>query len=87
MLFFPGRTHVLTEAPSLKKRLNVDSPSFTPSLQSSPSLSVSELNTRSAGGMSMQAANAAPFRPDTYNAGKPCKRLSSLDCPICQRNG
>ena len=48
---------------SLKKRLNVDSPTFTPA-----SLSVS--GTKSSG-ISPKAAHAAVFKPKGLSAGRP----------------
>ena len=49
---------------SVKKKLNVDSPSFTPS-----SLSVSSSGQKSKG-LSPKAASAAPFRPKSATPGR-----------------
>lgn len=49
-----------TNIPRLKKSLNVDSPSFTPSTLAVPSKSSS---------ISSQAANAAPFTPRSLASG------------------
>jgi len=49
---------------SAKKKLNVDSPSFTPS-----SLSVSSSGQKSRG-LSPKAASAAPFRPKNASPGR-----------------
>lgn len=54
---------------SLKKRLNVDSPNFTPA-----SLSVS--GTKSSG-ISPKAAHAAVFKPKSLSAGKPSQGAST----------
>ena len=51
---------------STKRRLNVDSPSFTPALLNPTSLSVNGSTTKVTG-LSPKAANAAPFQPKGLN--------------------
>lgn len=53
---------------SVKKRLNVDSPSFTPASLASTSLSVNGNSTK-ATGLSPKAASAAPFKPKGLGSG------------------
>ena len=62
--YFPHRDEGLLDN-SIKKRFNVDSPSFTPS-----SLAVNGNNiTAKTPGLSPKAANAAPFRPRNLTPG------------------
>ena len=53
---------------SVKKRFNVESPSFTPASHNGPSLAVNGAATK-ATGLSPKAASAAPFKPKGFNPG------------------
>jgi hypothetical protein len=52
---------------SMKKRLNVDSPTFTPASHNAPSLAVNGAATKSTG-LSPKAASAAPFKPKGFSS-------------------
>ncbi|PLB48344.1 PAB-dependent poly(A)-specific ribonuclease subunit pan3 [Aspergillus steynii IBT 23096] len=63
-----------------KKRLNVDSPSFTPSLLSSngSSPTMSSATAKKTATISPKAANAAPFQPRSSNTSTPSGRQETL---------
>ena len=53
---------------SMKKRLNVDSPSFKPATQAVRALDTNGIASK-AFGLSPKAANAAPFEPKGFMQG------------------
>ena len=52
----------------MKKRFNVESPSFMPASHNGASLAVNGGPTK-ASGLSPKAASAAPFKPKGFNSG------------------
>lgn len=60
----------------MKKRFNVDSPSFTPAAQNGATLAVNGTPTKALG-LSPKAASAAPFKPKGLSSGL----TSGSSCP------
>lgn len=63
---------------SSKKRLNVDSPSFTPSHLAANGSSAPKKPTSS---ISPKAASAAPFQPKSLNSRMPSCLVCEQQCP------